>query len=233
MESEVIQQLDIIAKNIQELAQPKFIEYIALIISGISVIVSGIAIWFAIRVPKQIAEQQIKLESEIELRQEDLQRREIKIALYEHRLKYWNVVRDIKFFLESYLDFLKIANYPEKTNQQIYSVYLLDKEKLENVTTYLKEAEFVFPPDLWNKLQETATRIDKICYYFSRFQLAERKILTDEEVRKNFDQNITKEYIYKTDCITEDLLRSMEIYLVISDLDIWEGIYSSKNNKRG
>ena len=61
METEIIQQLDVIAKNIQALAEPKFIEYIALLISFISVIVSGLAIWFAVQVPKKIADRQDKI----------------------------------------------------------------------------------------------------------------------------------------------------------------------------
>lgn len=232
MESEVIQQLDIIAKNIQELAQPKCVEYIALITSGLGVVVSFIAIQVAKKVSIQIAEQQLKLESEIERRQEDLEKRQIKIALYEHRLKYWDVAKDIYLFLEWYLDFMDKTNYKEKTNEEIYNEYLLlRKGKLKDVTIRLKEAEFVFPPDLWYKLQETAKSIDDIFTNFEHFQLLDGKIATDEEVRKNFDQNITRKYIYETECITEDLLRTMEIYLTISDLDVWEGIYSSKNKK--
>ena len=70
----------------------------------------------AAKIPKQIAEQQLKLESEIERRQEDLEKRQIKIALYEHRLKYWNVAKDIYLFLKWYLDFMDKTDYKEKTN---------------------------------------------------------------------------------------------------------------------
>ena len=214
---------------IQSLGQRGWFDYIQLVATVTSIIISAIAVFVAVKIPKQIAEQQLKLESKIELRQEDLERRQIKISLYEHRLKYWNVAKDIYFFLKSYLDFMDKINYKEKTNKQIYEEYLLLKqERLKDTIISLKEAEFVFPPDLWRKLQEIAKRIDNICYLFEYFQLPDRKIATDKEVRKNFDQNITRDYIYETNCITEELLRTMEVYLTISDLDVWEGTYSSK-----
>lgn len=207
-----------VAEEIVNLSQPRPYDWLVLIVAFVSILASTVV---AIVIPRKI-----------ELKQNDLQRRQIKIALYEHRLRYWNVAKDIYFFLKDYLDFMNKTNYKEKTNEDIYKEYLLLRNgKLKDVTIHLKEAEFVFPPDMWNKLQETAKRIDNTCYYFSRFQLAERKIATDEELREKFDQNITREYIYETRCIVEDLLRAMEIYLTISDLDVWEGIYSSKNKK--
>lgn len=218
--------------SIQSLGQKGLFDYIQLGASVVGIIISAVAVFVAAKTSKQIAEQQLKLESEIERRQEDLEKRQIKIALYEHRLKYWDVAKDIYLFLKWYLDFMDKTNYKEKTNEEIYNEYLLlRKGKLKDVTIRLKEAEFVFPPDLWYKLQEMAKRIDDIFTNFEHFQLLDGKIATDEEVRKNFDQNITRKYIYETECITEDLLRTMEIYLTISDLDVWEGIYSSKNKK--
>lgn len=224
--------MDDLIFSIQSLGQKGLFDYIQLGATILGIIISAVAVFVAAKIPKQIAEQQLKLESEIERRQEDLEKRQIKIALYEHRLKYWNVAKDIYLFLKWYLDFMDKTDYKEKTNEEIYNEYLLlRKGKLKDVTIHLKEAEFVFPPDLWYKLQETAKSIDDIFTNFEHFQLLDGKIATDEEVRKNFDQNITRKYIYETECITEDLLRTMEIYLTISDLDVWEGIYSSKNKK--
>ena len=50
MEYELIQAIDSIANNIYALAQPRFIDWLAVILSGVSIIVSGAAICFAIRV---------------------------------------------------------------------------------------------------------------------------------------------------------------------------------------
>lgn len=58
MESEMIQALQTIADNIQAASQPGVIEYLSICISLVSVVVSGVAIRTAARVPKEIAEKQ-------------------------------------------------------------------------------------------------------------------------------------------------------------------------------
>lgn len=61
MESELVQEIHNIANSIDALAQPRFIDWLAVILSAFSIAVSGIAIWFAVQVPKKIAEQQDKI----------------------------------------------------------------------------------------------------------------------------------------------------------------------------
>ena len=61
MESEMIQTLQTIADNIQAASQPGVIEYLSIVISFISVVVSGFAIWFAVQVPNKIAEEQNRI----------------------------------------------------------------------------------------------------------------------------------------------------------------------------
>lgn len=50
MESELIQVISGITESINALAQPRLIDWLAVILSGISIIVSGVAILFAVRV---------------------------------------------------------------------------------------------------------------------------------------------------------------------------------------
>lgn len=54
MESEVVQAIDSVTNSIDALARPRFIDWI-------SVVLSGLAIWFAIQVPKKIADRQDKI----------------------------------------------------------------------------------------------------------------------------------------------------------------------------
>lgn len=54
METELTQAINSITESINALAQPRFIDWLA-------VILSGLAIWFAIRVPKKIADRQDKI----------------------------------------------------------------------------------------------------------------------------------------------------------------------------
>lgn len=61
MGSELLRAIDSIANSIDALAQPRWIDWIAVILSGVSIVVSGIATWFVVQVPKKIAGQQDKI----------------------------------------------------------------------------------------------------------------------------------------------------------------------------
>lgn len=61
MESELVQAINSITERINALAQPRFIDWLAVILSFFSVVLSGTAIWFAVQVPKKIADRQDKI----------------------------------------------------------------------------------------------------------------------------------------------------------------------------
>lgn len=61
MDFEVVQTLTAIKDSIDALAQPRLIDWLAVCVSLMSAVISGVAIWFAVRVPKKIAEQQNKI----------------------------------------------------------------------------------------------------------------------------------------------------------------------------
>lgn len=61
MESELIQAIVSIANNIDALAQPRFIDWLAVSFSFFGITISGVAIWFAVQVPKKIADRQDKI----------------------------------------------------------------------------------------------------------------------------------------------------------------------------
>lgn len=61
MESELLQAIDSIVNSIDALAQPRFIDWLTVILSAFSIAISGAAIWFAVQVPKKIANRQDKI----------------------------------------------------------------------------------------------------------------------------------------------------------------------------
>lgn len=139
MENEIIQQLDVIAKNIQALAEPKFIEYIALIFSFIGIIVSGIAIWFAVQVPKKIADRQDN------------------IALFEKRFNLYKILISCNSFGENLMKLdLKAYNSNSYINNIFNSCFSNYKyntitnntnEILDNIIITLKNSNFIVQLD--------------------------------------------------------------------------------------
>ena len=78
MESELLQALDSIANSIDALAQPRFIDWLAVVIAFFSIAISGIAV----QVPKKIAYRQDK------------------IALFEKRYECYVVIQDLLTFAD-------------------------------------------------------------------------------------------------------------------------------------
>lgn len=73
MESEVLHSINNIVNSIDALAQPRFIDWLAVILSGFSIIISGIAIIFAVRVANK----------------------QNKITLFEKRYQCYDVIQSL------------------------------------------------------------------------------------------------------------------------------------------
>lgn len=126
MESELIQAIDSITESINALAKPRFIDWLA-------VILSGLAIWFAIRVPKKIADRQDKI-ALFDKRYDCFQFFQCCVYLYfcvanEHTLE------ELKFYLQFMLKKQQIGDIDEKT---------LDKQ-LARYEYVLHQMQFLFP----------------------------------------------------------------------------------------
>lgn len=154
MESEMTQALQIIADNIQAASQPGWVECLSIVISSISVVVSGIAIWFAIRVPKQIAEEQNK------------------ISLFEKRLQCYNALKTV-------IEFSKILKSMKKKYEDVrigYSIYFgMDERtaqgklsscqplhKLFETEMTLSGGKFLFSKEYSDAIDEIVTLLRKI-----------------------------------------------------------------------
>lgn len=80
MESELLQALDSIANSIDVLAEPGVIDWISLVISCVSIILSGMAIWFAVRIGDK----------------------ENRVSLLEKRIECYKEIQTHKMFLDNY-----------------------------------------------------------------------------------------------------------------------------------
>lgn len=133
MESELVQAINSITESINALAQPRFIDWLAVILSFFSVVLSGTAIWFAVRVPKKIADRQDK------------------IALFEKRYECFQIFQKC-FILYKY----SIGEESiEKITKQCYHILEIQKveelnnhhfqRKIEQIEYILHQMVFLFP----------------------------------------------------------------------------------------
>ncbi len=196
MENEIIQQLDVIAKNIQALAEPKFIEYIALIFSFIGIIVSGIAIWFAVQVPKKIADRQDN------------------IALFEKRYNVYYLFADFralslyivntkdrisiqKFFLSSYN-----ITWSNDKNDNAIKV----SSQCALILSQMFQSKFLFNESIGMEIAHFSNLVINVI----TFSLDDNKTAELEQAQKILMMNINKNEKYMW------ILNQMESYLEIT-----------------
>lgn len=133
MESELIQAINSITESVNALAQPRCIDWLAVILSFFSVVLSVAAIWFAVQVPKKIADRQDK------------------IALFEKRYECFQIFQKC-FILYKY----SIGEESiEKITKQCYHILEIQKveelnnhhfqRKIEQIEYILHQIVFLFP----------------------------------------------------------------------------------------
>ena len=136
-----------VSKSIVDVSQPRYLDYVQIVISIISVVVSGVAIWFAISVPKKIAENQNR------------------ISLFEKRFEFYDqlclcisfsrMIKNIqtheeivKFFIATFGREL-VKDTSEEGNRGIQS--------FEDFVSETKENENNTPPSETKKEENTST----------------------------------------------------------------------------
>lgn len=150
MESELIQVIDSIANSIDALAQPRFIDWLA-------VILSGAAILFAVRVANK----------------------QNKIALFEKRMHSYNVLTRLKDYadmvcMEKYQnvflwqqiywgihDIFKNRNY-QKAIYDVFERSLLTTSCLEEDLDVLHSLQFLIPDLNENEVNDTTEKLRKL-----------------------------------------------------------------------
>lgn len=148
MDFEVVQTLTAIKDSIDALAQPRLIDWLAVGISLMSAAISCIAIWFAVRVPKEIADKQDK------------------IALFEKRYTIYRTLLNCQVFFQSfekkddvddadnmkavYMSFLATFDGENMLNilyceqQKVHDIDIMAKIKCNQIVAKLRETKFLF-----------------------------------------------------------------------------------------
>ena len=134
MESELVQKIGSIVDSINALAQPRFIDWLAVILSFFGIVISVIAIWFAVQVPKKIADRQDK------------------IALFEKRYECFQIFEKCHMLYAQIKD--EECTLEELRNRSKYMLGKLDwedvtrevaMEQIEQFEYMLHQMQFLFP----------------------------------------------------------------------------------------
>lgn len=213
MNSEVVQVLATIKDSIDTLAQPGCIDILSIIISFLSAIISGIAIVFAVRVPKQIA-----------IRQEELQKRQIKVETYAYKLEYVKILYDLKQNMGLLQVIFSIKNLSNDSFSKLYYRYSTLSISYSDIIVNLEQAKNIFTSDSTKFLDDIKRYFTTVNELFSKFKIY-GDVLTNDEQKEREKEKVTdlKELKLAVSCILYDLETVIPIInddIRISDIHI-------------
>lgn len=213
MESEIVQMLAAIKDSIDELGQPSLIDRLSILISFISTVLSLIAILFAVQVPKQIA-----------IRQEELQKRQIKVETYAYKLEYIKILSALKHNMGLLQAMLSIKDLSNDSFSKLYCMYSTLSISYSDIIVDLEQAKNVFTADSTKFIQDIKRYITTVNELFSKFKIY-GDVLTNGEQEEREKEKVTdlKKIKFAVSCILYDLEKVIPIInddIRISDVHI-------------
>lgn len=202
--------------------------FVSALLSMLSILLACISLLISL----QISRRQRKNDHELALRQEDLQKRQIKLDTYPYRVDCFETLCKLKEFTESSRKFLDGMKIEEKTPLQIKQIYSILHKKIDDsgtdVILKLIEGENVFQVSEWKKLKEIRKYYDRICFSFSLLSALDKDFLSEEEKSavKKERASMIKDDVRKLDELLLSTILAVGPDLCISDLDQYPGIYN-------
>lgn len=155
MESEVIQVLSTIKDSLDALAQPRLIDWLAIMISFLSMIVSGVAVWFAVQVPRKIAD-----------RQDKINMFNLRLQTLETVGKMLNQFETLRF----YVNMISTECLEAQAKVEIDGI----KSVLKSFTSLVSDLgityQYIFEPKLVNRIRLIIDAINQIYRYSDELQ---------------------------------------------------------------
>lgn len=206
--------------------------FVSMLLSAITVLISLYVMYKSNDNSKKISEKQAELEKNIALRQEDMQRRQIKVDTYPYRLECWECLYRLKDDMEMLKTLFDTVNVYKLSFSDLSRRY--KKLKINAVDTLLKleTSKNVFPVDTWRKIDKLKCAFLKIDNNFNIFQmfseiLTEKEQQEREKEKKELLQTVSAEIVSMLK-VSSEVLRLVEGDLCIADLHSWKGIYDKE-----
>lgn len=178
---------------------------------------------------KKISEKQAELEKNIALRQEDMQRRQIKVDTYPYRAECWEKL----YMLREETEILKTAFQVETFSN--LSIHEISAKLQPFYTTYkesviaLNRARNIFPVSSWGRIDYIKLCIEKNNNILCKFKIY-NDVLTEEDKKGKEEEkkHDLLQFSKGLNIISRELseiLRLVDKDLCIAELHSWEGIY--------
>lgn len=202
--------------------------FISAILSVLSILLAFISLLISLK----ISQRQRKNDYELALRQEDLQKRQIKLDTYPYRVDCFETLCRLKGFTESSRKLLTAAKIEENTPEQIQQMFKILHKKIDDsgtdVILKLIEGENIFQVSAWKNLKQIRKYYDRICFSFSLLASLDKGFFSSEEkpVVKKERASMIIDDLRNLDELLLSTILAVGPDLSISDLDQYAGIYN-------
>ena len=202
--------------------------FVSALLSMLSILLACISLLASL----YISRRQRKADYELAVRQEDLQKRQIKIDTYPYRVECFETLCRLKEFAESSRKLLNEAKIEEKNPAQIQQIFSILHKKIDDsgsdVILRLIEGENVFQVSEWKKLKDIRKYYDRICFSFSLLASLDKDFFPAEEkaVVKKERADMIIDDLRKLDELLLSTILAVGPDLSISDLAQYAGIYN-------
>lgn len=158
--------------------------FLSAILASASLIISSVAIVISLVTSRKQRKDQISIAK----RQEDLQKRQIKVDAYPYRIECWKVLIYLKMITEGLKNMSKAINFHEKSPAQLIDVYHILIKNIpyssSEIIIALMQAQTSVPQNTWLSLERIKKLYDEVVASFIFLEIHDKKILTEEEMKE-------------------------------------------------
>ena len=191
--------------------------FVSAILATVSLLISSIAIVISFATARRQRTDQLLIAQ----RQEDLQKRQIKVDAYPYRIECWKVLIYLKKFTEGIKSMSRITDFHEKSPSQLISVYQILTKNIpcssSEILIALMQAQTAVPQNTWLSLERIKKLYDEVAASFSFLEIHDKKILTQEEMNDAKTERVNI-ILSKSRELDEVLFRTIQ--LIYNDLCI-------------
>ena len=165
--------------------------WITICISFLSLVISSILTFLIIKQTKNLNKQQIQIEEKINLKQIEMQKRQIRIDSYPYKREIYCSVFTVLELCHQLQHLLKSVNLQSKDPAQIFEFFNILQEQYvpdtKKALWSMREAEYVLPKNISSTVIDIRKNYDSMCTHFTA-PASIAKVLTPYEMETKIEE---------------------------------------------